>query len=123
MVNKTNDHGDDKQEVIDYINGVYENVKRRDPHESEFLQATKILFDSLMPVFVKNRTYIEHNILERIIEPERTIIFRVPWIDDNGKAQVNRGYRIQFNSTLGPYKGGIRFHPTVNLSVMKFLSL
>lgn len=111
------------QEVEAYINDVYKKVEARDPHETEFLQATKMLFDSLMPAFVKNRTYIEHNILERIIEPERIITFRVPWIDDEGKARVNRGYRVQFNSALGPYKGGIRFHPSVNLSVMKFLSL
>lgn len=121
MVNKSKETVD--QEVIDYINNVYKKVEQRDPHETEFLQATKMLFDSLMPVFVKNRTYIEHNILERLIEPERIITFRVPWIDDAGKAKVNRGYRVQFNSALGPYKGGIRFHPTVNLSVMKFLSL
>src|SRR5690606_19350653 len=93
-----------EQEAIDYINSVYEKVKQRDPHETEFLQATKILFDSLIPVFVKNRTYIEHNILERIIEPERVISFRVPWVDDEGNVQVNRGYRVQFNSALGPYK-------------------
>src|SRR5699024_9986992 len=74
-------------------------------------------------VFVKNSTYMEHNILERLIEPERIITFRVPWIDDEGKPQVNRGYRVQFNSAIGPYKGGLRFHPTVNLSVMKFLAL
>src|SRR5699024_8290930 len=122
MVIKTTDENVE-QEAIDYINKVYEKVEQRDPHETEFLQATKILFDSLLPVFVKNRTYLEHNILDRIIEPERIIQFRVPWIDDAGKAQVNRGYRVQFNSALGPYKGGIRFHPSVNLSVMKFLSL
>ncbi len=120
----TNKHTElHEQEAIDYINHVYEKVKQRDPHETEFLQATKMLFDSLIPVFVKNRTYIEHNILERIIEPERIITFRVPWTDDEGRPQVNRGYRVQYNSALGPYKGGIRFHPTVNLSVMKFLSL
>lgn len=113
----------EEQEVIAYMKEAFEKVEERDPHEKEFLQATKILFNSLIPVFVKNRTYIEHNILERIIEPERIITFRVPWIDDEGKAQVNRGYRVQFNSALGPYKGGIRFHPSVNLSVMKFLSL
>lgn len=112
-----------EQAVIEYMNNVYEKVKSRDPHEKEFLQATKMLFDSLIPVFVKNRTYKEHNILERLIEPERIIMFRVPWIDDNGNVQVNRGYRVQFNSAIGPYKGGIRFHPTVNLSVMKFLAL
>ncbi|HLS24144.1 MAG TPA: NADP-specific glutamate dehydrogenase [Pseudogracilibacillus sp.] len=123
MITNKKGEGRAEQEAIDYINQVFGKVKQRDPHETEFLQATKMLFDSLIPVFVKNRTYIEHNILERIIEPERIITFRVPWIDDEGKAQVNRGYRVQYNSALGPYKGGIRFHPTVNLSVMKFLSL
>src|SRR5699024_1771563 len=113
----------EEKEVIAYMKKAFEKVEERDPHEKEFLQATKILFNSLIPVFVKNRTYIEHNILERLIEPERVITFRVPWIDDEGIAQVNRGYRVQFNSALGPYKGGIRFHPSVNLSVMKFLSL
>ena len=123
MVGKVNKNNKDEQEVSDYINNVYKKVEQRDPHETEFLQATKGLFKSLTPVFVKNRTYIEHNILERIIEPERIVTFRVPWIDDQGNAQVNRGFRVQFNSALGPYKGGIRFHPSVNLSVMKFLSL
>ena len=113
----------EEQETIDYMNNIYQKVEARDPHETEFLQATKMLFDSLVPVFVKNNTYKEHNILERLIEPERILTFRVPWTDDNGKVQVNRGYRVQFNSALGPYKGGLRFHPTVNLSVMKFLSL
>lgn len=113
----------EEQAVIEYMNDIYHKVKERDPHEKEFLQATKILFNSLIPVFVKNRTYMEHNILERIIEPERVIQFRVPWVDDEGRVQVNRGYRVQFNSAIGPYKGGIRFHPTVNLSVMKFLAL
>jgi len=112
-----------KQQVTKHIDAVFNKVKLRDPHETEFLQATKILFDSLIPVFVKNRTYMEHNVLERLIEPERIITFRVPWTDDAGNVHVNRGYRIQFNSALGPYKGGIRFHPTVNLSVMKFLAL
>ncbi len=113
----------EEQEVVEYMNRIYKKIEQRDPHEKEFLQATKMLFHSLIPVFVKNRTYIEHNILERIIEPERVIQFRVPWVDDEGKVQVNRGYRVQFNSAIGPYKGGIRFHPTVNLSVMKFLAL
>ena len=113
----------EEQEVIDYMDDLYEKIKARDPHEVEFLQATKMLLNSLVPVFVKNRTYIEKNILEQLIEPERIITFRVPWIDDNGNTHVNRGYRVQFNSALGPYKGGIRFHPSVNLSVMKFLSL
>jgi len=112
-----------EQEAIDYMNRIYKKIEERDPHEKEFLQAAKMLFDSLIPVFVKNRTYKEHNILERIIEPERVIMFRVPWVDDEGNVQVNRGYRVQYNSAIGPYKGGIRFHPSVNLSVMKFLSL
>jgi len=113
----------EEQAAIEYMNEIYKKVEARDPHETEFLQATKMLFDSLIPVFVKERTYKDHNILERIIEPERVISFRVPWVDDNGIVQINRGYRVQFNSAIGPYKGGIRFHPSVNLSVMKFLAL
>lgn len=109
--------------VINYMNDIYNKLQARDSNEAEFLQAAKILFNSLIPVFIKKPIYMEHNILERLIEPERTIIFRVPWVDDQGNAQVNRGYRVQFNSAIGPYKGGIRFHPSVNLSVMKFLSL
>lgn len=113
----------EETDAITYMNAVYANVEKRDPHETEFLQAVKILLESLVPIFVKNRTYIDHNVLERLLEPERTIVFRVPWVDDNGEVQVNRGYRVQFNSAIGPYKGGIRFHPTVTLSVMKFLAL
>lgn len=112
-----------EQDVLDYVNRVYQKLEERDPNETEFLQATKLLFDSLIPVLVKNSTYIEHNILERIIEPERVITFRVPWVDDEDNMRVNRGYRVQFNSAIGPYKGGIRFHPSVNLSIMKFLGL
>lgn len=117
------DTSDAEKVVINYMNDIYNKLQARDPHEAEFLQAAKILFNSLVPVFVKKPAYMEHNILERLIEPERTIIFRVPWVDDNGKPQVNRGYRVQFNSAIGPYKGGIRFHPSVNLSVIKFLAL
>jgi len=113
----------EEKEVIAYMNDVYNKLAERDPDEKEFLQSVKMLLQSLVPIFVKNRTYLEHNILEHMLEPERMIIFRVPWIDDNGNVQVNRGYRVQFNSAIGPYKGGIRFHPSVNLSVMKFLSL
>jgi len=113
----------EERAAIEYMNDIYEKIEARDPHETEFLQSVKMLFNSLIPVFVKNSTYKEHNILDRIIEPERVISFRVPWIDDKGKVQVNRGYRVQFNSAIGPYKGGIRFHPSVNLSVMKFLAL
>src|SRR5699024_2978114 len=112
-----------EQAVIEYMQTIYKKIEERDPHEKEFLQAVKLLFDSLIPVFVKNSTYKEHNILERLIEPERVLTFRVPWVDDEGNVHVNRGYRVQFNSAIGPYKGGLRFHPSVNLSVMKFLSL
>src|SRR5699024_3353284 len=105
------------------MNEAYRKLEERDPHETEFLQAAEMLLDSLIPVFVKNNTYMEHNIIERLMEPERIITFRVPWEDDKGAVQVNRGFRVQFNSAIGPFKGGIRFHPSVNLSVMKFLAL
>lgn len=107
--------------ATNYVNEVFENVKKRNAHESEFHQAVKEIFDSLVPVFAKHPQYMEHSILERIVEPERIIIFRVPWVDNNGKVQVNRGFRVQFNSAIGPYKGGLRFHPSVNLSIIKFL--
>src|SRR5699024_11464195 len=83
----------------------------------------KEFFESLTHVFVKHQTYMENGILERIAELERIITFRVPWVDDYGKVQVNRGYRVQFNSAIGPYKGGLRFHPSVNASIVKFLGL
>lgn len=104
-----------------YVNEVYEAVKKRNPGESEFHQAIKEILDSLVPVFAQNPKYKEHAILERIIEPERLISFRVPWVDDQGKIQVNRGFRVQFSSAIGPYKGGLRFHPSVNASIIKFL--
>lgn len=110
-----------QQSAKEYVQQVFETVKRRNPHENEFHQAVEEIFESLVPVFEKNPTYIEHNILERISEPERLITFRVPWVDDNGNVQVNRGFRVQFNSAIGPYKGGIRFHPSVNASIIKFL--
>lgn len=109
------------QVAKDYVNEVYEAVKKRNPNESEFHQAVKEIFDSLVPVFAKHPKYIDHGILERIVEPERVITFRVPWVDDQGKVQVNRGFRVQFNSAIGPYKGGLRFHPSVNASIIKFL--
>lgn len=105
----------------EYIHKVYELVKKRNPYESEFHQAVKEILFSLLPVFSKHPIYLESGILERIIEPERFIIFRVPWVDDRGKVQVNRGFRVQFNSAIGPYKGGLRFHPSVNASIIKFL--
>uniref|UniRef100_A0A7S3G2Z6 glutamate dehydrogenase (NADP(+)) n=1 Tax=Palpitomonas bilix TaxID=652834 RepID=A0A7S3G2Z6_9EUKA len=98
---------------------IFEAVKARDPHQPEFLQAVREVFDSLKPVVEKEPKYLP--ILERICEPERAIQFRVPWVDDNGVEQVNRGFRVQFNSAIGPYKGGLRFHPSVNLSIIKFL--
>ncbi|ARW05308.1 NADP-specific glutamate dehydrogenase [Bacillus atrophaeus] len=111
----------DLQAAADYVNKVYKAVEQRNPHEAEFLQAVKEIFDSLPPVLAKHPEYIKHNILERIAEPERMITFRVPWVDDQGCVQVNRGFRVQFNSAIGPYKGGLRFHPSVNASITKFL--
>lgn len=105
----------------EYTNQVFETVKKRNPGEGEFHQAVKEIFDSLVPVFAKHPKYMEQNILERIVEPERVISFRVSWVDDNGKVQVNRGFRVQFSSVIGPYKGGLRFHPSVNASIIKFL--
>ncbi|MCY8596033.1 NADP-specific glutamate dehydrogenase, partial [Bacillus vallismortis] len=109
------------QAAVNYVNKVYKAVEQRNPHEAEFLQAVKEIFDSLTPVLAKHPEYIKHNILERIAEPERMITFRVPWVDDQGCVQVNRGFRVQFNSAIGPYKGGLRFHPSVNASITKFL--
>lgn len=108
-------------QVQSYLDEVFEMIKRRDPHEQEFHQAVSIIFKSIKPALVKNPAYIEHQILEQLVEPEKMISFRVPWVDDQGKTQVNRGYRVQFNSAIGPYKGGLRFHPTVNTSIIKFL--
>jgi len=96
-------------------------VEARNPNQPEFLQAVKEVVESIWSVYESNPRYQEANILERIVEPERTIIFRVPWTRDNGEVMVNRGYRIEFNSAIGPYKGGLRFHPSVNLSILKFL--
>lgn len=96
-------------------------MQERNKGEVEFQQAVKEVFDSLVPVLVKNPIYIKQGILERIVEPERLIHFRAPWVDDAGNVQVNRGFRVQFNSAIGPYKGGLRFHPSVNASIIKFL--
>ncbi|WP_330949107.1 NADP-specific glutamate dehydrogenase [Virgibacillus sp. MG-45] len=104
-----------------YMDEVFETIVKRDPHEKEFHQAVSTIFRSIKPALVKNPAYRNHNILERIVEPERLITFRVPWMDDNGTVQVNRGFRVQFNSAIGPYKGGLRFHPSVNTSIVKFL--
>ncbi len=102
-----------------------ENIKfvlDRDPHEREFQQAVKEVLESIQPVLDKNPQYRREAILERIVEPERVILFRVPWVDDQGQVKVNRGFRIQMSSAIGPYKGGLRFHPSVNLSILKFLA-
>ncbi|MEK5236932.1 NADP-specific glutamate dehydrogenase [Paenibacillus sp. FSL L8-0470] len=104
-----------------YVRRIYEEVKHRDPQEREFHQAVKEILDSLVPVLARHPHYMEHAILERLVEPERSISFRVPWSDDSGQIRVNRGYRIQFNSAIGPYKGGIRFHPSVYSGIVKFL--
>eukprot|EP01080_Neovahlkampfia_damariscottae_P011699 gene11699-4933_t len=95
------------------------NIKKRDPNQPEFLQAAEEVLDSLGPMLEKNPKYLK--VVESLLEPERVIMFRVAWLDDSGKTQINRGYRVQFNSALGPYKGGLRLHPTVNLSILKFL--
>ncbi len=96
-------------------------VRSKNSHETEFLQAVQEVAEAVIPFMEANPKYKNYKILERIVEPERTILFRVPWLDDKGEIQVNRGYRVEFNSAIGPYKGGLRFHPSVNLSILKFL--
>ena len=105
----------------EYLKRVYADVERRDAHEPEFLQAVSEVFESLELVVGKHPEWEKNGLIERFVEPERVVEFRVPWVDDNGVTHVNRGYRVQFNSAIGPYKGGLRFHPSVNLSVIKFL--
>ena len=104
------------------VEAFMEKIKERDPGENEFHQAVQEVAESLMPFIEKNIRYKKAKILERMTEPERVIMFRVPWLDDTGEIQINRGYRIQMNSAIGPYKGGLRFHPSVNLSILKFLA-
>ncbi|HHZ05784.1 MAG TPA: NADP-specific glutamate dehydrogenase [Clostridiales bacterium] len=106
---------------MSYVSEQLEILKAKNSNEPEFIQAATEVLTSLEPVFEQNSKYQENAILERLTEPERVIMFRVPWVDDNGKVQVNRGYRVQFNSAIGPYKGGLRLHPSVNLGVIKFL--
>ena len=105
----------------EYLNRVYADVVKRDANEPEFLQAVKEVFESLELVIDKHPEWEKNGLIERFVEPERVIEFRVPWVDDAGVVRVNRGFRVQYNSAIGPYKGGIRFHPSVNLSIMKFL--
>ncbi|MCY8234176.1 NADP-specific glutamate dehydrogenase [Priestia endophytica] len=107
--------------VKDFVNRLFNSVQIQNPNEWEFQQAVKEVLDSLIPVLEKNPLYINQAVLERMIEPERMITFRVPWVDDKGNVKVNRGYRVQFSSAIGPYKGGLRFHPSVNASIIKFL--
>ena len=104
-----------------YLIDLLETVKKRNAGEPEFIQAVTEVFESLQPVVEKRQDLVDAGVFERIVEPERQIMFRVPWVDDNGKTQVNRGFRIQFNSAIGPYKGGIRLHPSVYLGIIKFL--
>lgn len=106
---------------MSYVQDVLEQAIKRNPGEVEFHQALKEVLDSLEPVFEKRPEYKKAGILERIVEPERQVMFRVPWVDDQGNAQVNRGFRVEFNSAIGPYKGGLRFHPSVYLGIIKFL--
>ena len=105
-----------------YIEGFMGELESRNPGEKEFLQAAREVVESIAPYVMENPQLMDQKILERITEPERIIIFRVPWMDDRGEIHVNRGFRVQCNSAIGPYKGGIRFHPSVNLSIMKFLA-
>ena len=100
------------------LEAVYNNVLRRNPGEVEFHQAVREVLESIGPVLAKHPEYADQKIIERICEPERQIIFRVPWEDDNGEIHINRGFRVEFNSALGPYKGGLRFHPSVYLGII-----
>ncbi|GGF93473.1 glutamate dehydrogenase [Paenibacillus albidus] len=118
---RTVDNEVSNSEAQHYIERVYAEVVARNPHEPEFHQAVREILETLLPILAAEPKYQQHAILERLVEPERMIIFRVPWTDDEGKIRVNRGYRVQFNSAIGPYKGGLRFHPSVNASIIKFL--
>ena len=104
------------------LNTLFQQIKKRDPNQAVFHQAVEEVFGSLAPFLAKNPKYTQHGLLERIVEPERVIMFRISWVDDKGQVQVNRGFRVQMNSAIGPYKGGLRFHPTVDLGVLKFLA-
>ncbi|MCX7984976.1 MAG: NADP-specific glutamate dehydrogenase [Bacteroidetes bacterium] len=108
--------------MAEYIEEVLSTVKAKNPNEPEFHQAVQEVFDTLKPVLERHPEYRSACILERIVEPERIVIFRVPWMDDSGRIRINRGYRVQMNSAIGPYKGGLRFHPSVTLSILKFLA-
>src|SRR5690606_6345683 len=107
--------------VQDRLEAIFADVVRRNPGECEFHQAVREVLDSVGPALVRHPEYVDAKIIERICEPERQIIFRVPWEDDRGEVHINRGFRVEFNSALGPYKGGLRFHPSVYLGIVKFL--
>jgi len=107
--------------VNQYVTGFMDRIVAKNPAEPEFHQAVKEVVESLVPCIEKHPEYVEHKILERMTEPDRIFIFRVPWLDDAGRIQVNRGFRVEFSNAIGPYKGGLRFHPTVNLGILKFL--
>ena len=109
--------------MSDYAKRVLDGLKQRNADQPEFIQAATEILNTLAPVIDKHPEYENAGLLERYVEPERVVMFRVPWVDDAGKVQVNRGYRVQFNSAIGPYKGGLRLHPSVNLSIIKFLGL
>src|SRR5512137_1533138 len=104
------------------IRDVLEKVKQVDPYEFEFHQAAEEVLESLEPTVKKHPEFVKAKIYERVVQPDRIFIFRVPWVDDKGEVQVNRGFRVEFNNAIGPYKGGLRFHPTVNLGILKFLA-
>lgn len=107
---------------MDYVHQMIQDVKAKNPNEYEFHQAVEEILSSIAPVLNANPAFIKGKVVERLVEPERQIIFRVPWVDDKGELQINRGFRVQHSSAIGPYKGGLRFHPTVNLSIIKFLA-
>ena len=107
--------------MSEYVKRVIEETKAKNPNEPEFLQTVEEVLTSIEPVVERHPEYEAAALLERLVEPERVVEFRVAWVDDEGKARVNRGYRVQFNGAIGPYKGGLRFHPSVNLGILKFL--
>ena len=108
--------------MADYVSALMDDVKAKNPAEPEFHQAVQEVAESLVLVFERHPEYRSARILERMVEPERVVLFRVPWMDDRGEVQINRGFRIEMNSAIGPYKGGLRFHPSVNLGILKFLA-
>jgi len=108
--------------MSDYIKSLMEQVKAKNPVQPEFHQAVEEVAESLSPVFERHPEYRKAKIMERMVEPERVILFRVPWMDDQGEFHINRGYRIEMNSAIGPYKGGLRLHPSVNIGILKFLA-